>query len=189
MRIDEHQRLYKCSGGEITIVIPTGNRTTIPRLSSLQPHSCLSYFLICKCRNESFHMQNSCTMCKYHDYSCCCRKCRSVLQCLTVGKNVKCTVVQALRLCTGRTARRGSRGIALLFLDHRNRRGQGSASRLGRSLPPGKTRYPLYRRLGGVNGRSGQVGNVSPPLHPGIRSPHRPASSQSLYRLSYPARV
>jgi len=32
--------------------------------------------------------------------------------------NVKCTHVQALRLCTGRTAHRGSRGPALLFLDH-----------------------------------------------------------------------
>ena len=29
---------------------------------------------------------------------------------------VKCTLVQALRLCTGRTAHRGSTGIALLFL-------------------------------------------------------------------------
>ena len=27
--------------------------------------------------------------------------------------------------------------------------GEGSASRTGRTLPPGKTRYPLYRRLGG----------------------------------------
>jgi hypothetical protein len=27
---------------------------------------------------------------------------------------LKCTLVQALRLCTGRTAHRGSRGIALL---------------------------------------------------------------------------
>jgi hypothetical protein len=32
---------------------------------------------------------------------------------------------------------------------------EGSASRPGRSLPPGKTRYPLYRRLGGPQGRSG----------------------------------
>jgi len=30
---------------------------------------------------------------------------------------VKVTLVQALRLCTGRTAHRGSRGIALLFHD------------------------------------------------------------------------
>jgi len=36
---------------------------------------------------------------------------------------VKVTLVQALRLCTGRTAHRGSRGIALLFHDHGTRRG------------------------------------------------------------------
>jgi len=36
---------------------------------------------------------------------------------------VKVTLVQALRLCTGRTALRGSRDIALLFLDHGTRRG------------------------------------------------------------------
>jgi len=78
-------------------------------------------------------------------------------------KKLKCTIVQALRLCTGRTAHRGSRGIALLFLDHDTRRGEGSASRPGRSLPPGKTRYPLYRRLGGTQGRSGEVRKISPP--------------------------
>ena len=33
-------------------------------------------------------------------------------------KKVKVTLVQALRLCTGRTAHRGSRGIALTFYDH-----------------------------------------------------------------------
>jgi hypothetical protein len=32
---------------------------------------------------------------------------------------VKVTLVQALRLCTGRTAHRESRGIALLFHDQR----------------------------------------------------------------------
>ena len=36
---------------------------------------------------------------------------------------VKCTLLQALRLCTGRTARRGSRGIDLPFHDHGTRRG------------------------------------------------------------------
>ena len=40
----------------------------------------------------------------------------------------------------------------------------GSASRPGRSLPQGKTQYPLYRRLGGPQGRSGQVLKISPPL-------------------------
>jgi len=69
---------------------------------------------------------------------------------------VKCTLVQALRLRTGRTDRRGSRGIVLPFLNNGTRRGEGSASLPGRSLPPGKTRCPLYRRLGGPQGRSGQ---------------------------------
>jgi hypothetical protein len=41
--------------------------------------------------------------------------------------------------------------------------GEGSASRLGRSLLPGKTRYPLYRKVGGPQGRSGQVRKISPP--------------------------
>ena len=36
-----------------------------------------------------------------------------------VKLKVKCTLVQALRLCTGRTAHRRSRGIALLFHDQR----------------------------------------------------------------------
>ena len=45
---------------------------------------------------------------------------------------VKCTLVQALRFCTGRTAHRGSRGIALPFHDHDTRRGEGSVSRPGR---------------------------------------------------------
>ena len=41
--------------------------------------------------------------------------------------------------------------------------GEGSASRLGRCLPPGKIRYPLYRRLGGPQGRSGQARKIWPP--------------------------
>ena len=42
--------------------------------------------------------------------------------------------------------------------------GEGSLSRLNRSLPPGKTRYPLYMRLGGPQGWSGQVQKISSPL-------------------------
>ena len=99
---------------------------------------------------------------------------------------VKCTLIQALRLCTDRTAHRGSRDIALLFLEHSTRRGWG-VSVTPRSLPPVKTRYPLYRRLGGPQGWSGQVRKISPPT--GTRSPDRPARSQSLYRLSYPAHI
>jgi hypothetical protein len=63
--------------------------------------------------------------------------------------------------------------------------GEGSASRSGRSLLQGKSRYPLYKRLGGPQGRSGQVWKSSP--LPGFLSPDRPARSQPLYRLSYQA--
>jgi len=45
--------------------------------------------------------------------------------------------------------------------------GEWSAARIGRTLPPGKTRYPLYRRLSGPQGRSGRVENLVPT---GIRS-------------------
>jgi hypothetical protein len=41
--------------------------------------------------------------------------------------------------------------------------GEGSALRPGRSLSPGKNRYPLYRRLGGPQCRSGQVRKISTP--------------------------
>jgi hypothetical protein len=50
-------------------------------------------------------------------------------------------------------------------------------------LPPGKTRYPLYRRVDGLQGRYGQVRKISLPT--GFRSPDRPACGESLYRLSY----
>ena len=117
------------------------------------------------------------------------------LECITVvvlrlswgTKKVKYTLIQALRLFEGRTNHRGNRGIALLFLDHGTRRGWGVSVTPGQLLAPGKTRYPLYRRLGGPQGRSGEVRKFSPP--PGLRSPDRPVRSQSLFRLSYTAHL
>jgi hypothetical protein len=41
--------------------------------------------------------------------------------------------------------------------------GEGSASLPGCSLPAGKTRYPLYRRLGETHRWSGQVQKILPP--------------------------
>jgi len=80
-----------------------------------------------------------------------------------VNKKVKCTLVQVLRLCTGRTAHRKSRGIALPFLDHGTGRWWWVSVTPRRSLPLGKARYLLYRKLGGPQGRSVQVRKISPP--------------------------
>jgi hypothetical protein len=95
----------------------------------------------------------------------------NIEQAFWVKVKVKCTLVQALRLFIGRTAHRGNRGIALPFSDH------GS----GRSLSLGKTRYPLYRRLGGPQGRFGQVRKISTPpgFHP--RTVQRVASRYTDY--------
>ena len=62
--------------------------------------------------------------------------------------------------------------------------GEWSAARLGRTLPPRKNRYPLFRRLGGSQGRSGRTENLVPT---GIRSRTLQPVVQSLCRLSYRA--
>ena len=59
--------------------------------------------------------------------------------------------------------------------------GEGSESRLGRSLPPGKTHYTLYKRLGGPQGRSGQVRNILPPPGFDSRTVHSVASRYTDY--------
>jgi hypothetical protein len=69
--------------------------------------------------------------------------------------------------------------------------GEWSASRPAALCPRGKEpRYPLYRRMDGPQSRSGHKagGRILSPL-PGIepQSPGRPARSQTLYWLSYPA--
>jgi len=64
-------------------------------------------------------------------------------------------------------APRVSRVLALIFHDRGTKGGEWSAARPGRTLPPGKTWYPFYRRLGGSQGRSGWAENLVPT---GIRS-------------------
>jgi hypothetical protein len=59
--------------------------------------------------------------------------------------------------------------------------GDGSASRPGRSLHPGNTRYPLYRRLGGPQGWSGKVRKISPPPGFDARTVHPVASRHTDY--------
>ena len=74
---------------------------------------------------------------------------------------IKGKKVKQSRYRPGVTQRVG-RCIALLFHDRGTRRGEWSAARPGRTLPPGKSQYPFYRRLGGPQSRSGRAENLVP---------------------------
>ena len=90
-----------------------------------------------------------------------------------VHVKVKCTLVQALRLCTGRTAHRGSRGIALPFHDHGTRRGWGVSVTPRPFFTPRKDPVPIIREAGWA---PGPVWTGAENLAPtGIRSPDGPA--------------
>jgi len=103
----------------------------------------------------------------------------------SISTKVKCTLVQALRLCTGRTAHKGSRGIALLFFDHDTRRGWVVSDTPQPFFTPWKDPVPILLE---ARWAPGPVWTGEENLTPtGIRSPDRLARSQSLYRLSYPA--
>ena len=96
-----------------------------------------------------------------------------------IAKKAKCTLVQALRLCTGHTAHRGSRGIALLFHDHGTRRGWGVSVTPWPLFTPGKDSVPIVQEAGWGPGPVWTgAENLSPT---GIWYPDRPARSQSLY--------
>ena len=41
--------------------------------------------------------------------------------------------------------------------------GMGGQHHAQAALPPGKMRYPLYRKLGGPQGRFGRMREISPP--------------------------
>ena len=107
-----------------------------------------------------------------------------VLTYIYIKVKVKDTLVQALRLCTCRTAQRGSRGIALLIHNHGTRRGWGVSVTPRPLFTSGKDTVPIIQEAGWAPGPvwTGEE-NLAPT---GIPSPDRPARSQSLYRLSYP---
>ena len=103
------------------------------------------------------------------------------------GKKVKCILVQVLRLCTGRTAHRGSRGVALLFYDHGTRRGLGASVTPRPLFTPGKEPVHIVQEAGWA---PGQVWTGAENLATtGIRFPDLPARIQSLYRLRYPGHL
>jgi len=99
-------------------------------------------------------------------------------------KKVKVTLVQALRLCTDRTAHRGSRGIALLFYDEGTRRGWGVSVTPRPLFTPRKDPVPIVQKAGWNPGPvwTGAENFAST----GIRSPDRPACSQSLTPITLP---
>jgi hypothetical protein len=72
-------------------------------------------------------------------------------------------VRQGFSLQQATRAQRGSRGTVLLFHDFGARWWCVVSITPQSPLPPGKTRYPLYRRLDGPQGRSGRVRKIPPP--------------------------
>ena len=84
-------------------------------------------------------------------------------------------------------AHRGSRGIALPFLDHGTRRGWGVSVTPWPLFTPGKDPVPIVQEAGWA---PEPVWTGAENLAPtGIQSPDCPACSQLLYWLSYPTHV
>ena len=82
------------------------------------------------------------------------------------GQNAKSFMLNLLvkfNLEQAAKAQRGSRGTALLFFNLGARWGGWSTSRPGRFTLGKENLYPLYRRLGGPQERSGRVRKISPP--------------------------
>jgi hypothetical protein len=105
---------------------------------------------------------------------------------LKVKVKVKHTLIQALRLCTGRTAHRGSGGIVLPFHDLGTRRGWGVSVTPRPLFTPRRDPVSIVQEEAGWAPGPVWIGaeNLG---STGIWSPDRPARSQSLYRLSYTA--
>jgi hypothetical protein len=77
---------------------------------------------------------------------------------------VKVTLVQALRLCTVRTAHSWSRGITLLFHDHSTRRGWGVSVTPRPFFTPGKDPVAIAQEVGWAPGPVWTGAENSPPL-------------------------
>ena len=98
---------------------------------------------------------------------------------------VKVTLVQALRLCTDRTACRGSRVIALPFHDHSTRRGWGVSITHRALFTPGKDPVPIVQEAGWAPGPV-WTGAKNLALPPGF-DPRTVQPVVSRYTGSYPA--
>jgi hypothetical protein len=109
------------------------------------------------------------------------------LQVIYIYVKLKVNLVHALRLCTDCTTHRGSRVIALLFHDHGTRRGLGVSVTPRPHFTPGKDPVPIVQEAAWV---PGPVWTGTDSLaSTRIQSTDRPARSQSLYQLRYPAHI
>jgi hypothetical protein len=77
---------------------------------------------------------------------------RVTTQLQLINISIKCTLIQALRLCTWHTAHRGSRGIALPFLDHGTTRGWRVSVTPRPLFTPGKDPVPIVQEAGWAPG-------------------------------------
>ena len=99
----------------------------------------------------------------------------AIFDVVTAGKvKVKVTLVQALRLCTGRTAHRGSRVIALPFHDHDTRRGWGVSVTPRPLFTPGKKLVPIAQEAGWAPGPVWTGAENLPPHRDSIPGPSSP---------------
>ena len=98
-------------------------------------------------------------------------------------EEVKCTLVQALRLCTGRTAHRTSTGIALPSLDHDTRRWWRISVTPRPLFTPGKDPVPIVQEAVWAPGPVWTGAENPAPTE--IQSPDYPARSQYLLLKSW----
>ena len=89
---------------------------------------------------------------------------------IRLGKKAKFTLEQAVKAHKG-----------FLYSLTQHEMGMGGYRHAPAVSPPQITGYLLYRRLGGPQGRSEQMREISAPT--AILSPDRPVRSQSLHRL------
>jgi len=70
----------------------------------------------------------------------------------------------------------GSKVYLYSFFNLGDKIGGGGGRHAPAAIPPVKTRYPLYRRLGGLETGSGRVRKISPPPGFDLRTVHPVAS-------------
>jgi len=141
-------------------------------------HTFLSSWTSCTARRNKKSSSNTAVMKTFH----CCLNITSKMKSRSCYPLVKGKEI----LLQPGVAQRVGRGIALLFHDHGTRRQWVVSSTPRPHFNPGKDPVPILQEDGWAPGPV-WTGRKSRPHQDSI--PDRPAHSQSLYRLSYPAHM